>query len=127
MHGSRGNLESADVGFIALQGVAVLNGVVMITFIRKLRSRVDPLREAMLDGAVGRLRPVRMIALVASLGFVPMVLNVGPGCRSAATARYGRHRRYLLLYETHAAGAARAVSIAAPRAQRDLKDVEGGT
>jgi len=70
---------SAGVGFIALSGVAVLNGVVMITFIRKLREQGDPLNQAIIDGAIGRLRPVLMTALVASLGFVPMALNVGTG------------------------------------------------
>ena len=70
---------SAGVGFIALSGVAVLNGIVMIAFIRKLREQGDPLDESIIDGAVGRLRPVLMTALVASLGFVPMALNVGAG------------------------------------------------
>jgi cobalt-zinc-cadmium resistance protein CzcA len=70
---------SAGVGFIALSGVAVLNGIVMIAFIRKLREQGDPLSESIIDGAVGRLRPVLMTALVASLGFVPMALNVGAG------------------------------------------------
>ena len=70
---------SAGVGFIALSGVAVLNGLVMIAFIRKLREQGDPLDTAIVDGAIGRLRPVLMTALVASLGFVPMALNVGAG------------------------------------------------
>lgn len=70
---------SAGVGFIALSGVAVLNGLVMIAFIRKLREQGDPLDSAIVDGALGRLRPVLMTALVASLGFVPMALNVGAG------------------------------------------------
>ena len=70
---------SAGVGFIALSGVAVLNGLVMIAFIRKLREQGDPLDNAIVDGAIGRLRPVLMTALVASLGFVPMALNVGAG------------------------------------------------
>jgi cobalt-zinc-cadmium resistance protein CzcA len=70
---------SAGVGFIALSGVAVLNGVVMIAFIRKLRAEGDDLDDAIRDGALGRLRPVLMTALVASLGFVPMALNVGAG------------------------------------------------
>ncbi|HEY4635195.1 MAG TPA: efflux RND transporter permease subunit, partial [Rhodospirillales bacterium] len=70
---------SAGVGFIALSGVAVLNGLVMISFIRKLRDDGDPLQEAIVDGALTRLRPVLMTALVASLGFVPMALNVGTG------------------------------------------------
>ncbi len=70
---------SAGVGFIALSGVAVLNGLVMIAFIRKLREEGDALDDAIVDGALGRLRPVLMTALVASLGFVPMALNVGAG------------------------------------------------
>lgn len=70
---------SAGVGFIALSGVAVLNGLVMIAFIRRLREQGDPLDNAVRDGALGRLRPVLMTALVASLGFLPMALNVGAG------------------------------------------------
>jgi len=70
---------SAGVGFIALSGVAVLNGLVMITFIRKLREDGKSLHEAVVEGALTRLRPVLMTALVASLGFVPMALNVGTG------------------------------------------------
>ncbi|MFT3754481.1 MAG: CusA/CzcA family heavy metal efflux RND transporter [Pseudoxanthomonas sp.] len=70
---------SAGVGFIALSGVAVLNGLVMIGFIRKLREQGVPLEDAIFNGALGRLRPVLMTALVAALGFVPMALNVGAG------------------------------------------------
>jgi cobalt-zinc-cadmium resistance protein CzcA len=70
---------SAGVGFIALSGVAVLNGVVMVSFIRSLREEGRPLETAIRDGALTRLRPVLMTALVASLGFVPMALNVGAG------------------------------------------------
>lgn len=70
---------SAAVGFIALSGVAVLNGVVMVSFIRRLRSEGMLLEQAIKDGALVRLRPVLMTALVASLGFVPMALNVGTG------------------------------------------------
>lgn len=70
---------SAAVGFIALSGVAVLNGVVMISFIKGLMSKGHPLADAIRDGALARLRPVMMTALVASLGFVPMALNVGIG------------------------------------------------
>ena len=70
---------SAGVGFIALSGVAVLNGLVMIAFIRKLREQGTDLDTAVVDGALGRLRPVLMTALVASLGFLPMALNVGAG------------------------------------------------
>ncbi len=70
---------SAGVGFIALSGVAVLNGLVMITFIRKLREQGVGLDTAVVEGALTRLRPVLMTALVASLGFVPMAFNVGAG------------------------------------------------
>lgn len=70
---------SAGVGFIALSGVAVLNGVVMLSFIRQLREEGMGLTEAIREGALTRLRPVLMTALVASLGFVPMALNVGIG------------------------------------------------
>lgn len=70
---------SAGVGFIALSGVAVLNGLVMIAFIKKLREQGVALDKAVFEGALGRLRPVLMTALVASLGFVPMALNVGAG------------------------------------------------
>ncbi len=70
---------SAGVGFIALSGVAVLNGLVMLTFIKQLMEEGRPLEEAIREGALARLRPVLMTALVASLGFVPMALNVGLG------------------------------------------------
>ena len=70
---------SAGVGFIALSGGAVLNGLVMSAFIRRLREQGDPLENAVRDGALGRLRPVLMTALVASLGFLPMAFNVGAG------------------------------------------------
>ncbi len=70
---------SAGVGFIALSGVAVLNGVVMLSFIRDLRAQGTGLGEAVREGALTRLRPVMMTALVASLGFLPMAFNVGAG------------------------------------------------
>lgn len=70
---------SAAVGFIALSGVAVLNGLVMITFINQLRREGAPLDQAIRHGALTRLRPVLMTALVAALGFVPMALAVGKG------------------------------------------------
>ncbi len=70
---------SAGVGFIALSGVAVLNGLVMVAFIRDLWNENGDLRKAIVEGALTRLRPVLMTALVASLGFVPMALNTGIG------------------------------------------------
>lgn len=70
---------SAAVGFIALSGIAVLNGLVMLTFIHDLRQRGKHLHDAIVEGALTRLRPVLMTALVAALGFVPMALNTGIG------------------------------------------------
>jgi len=70
---------SAGVGFIALFGVAVLNGIVMVSFINKLRQEGKPLEEAVIEGATIRLRPVLMTALVASLGFIPMAISTGAG------------------------------------------------
>ncbi|TCB79659.1 CusA/CzcA family heavy metal efflux RND transporter [Acinetobacter sp. ANC 3781] len=69
---------SAGIGFIALSGVAVLNGLVMLTFIKELRDKY-PVHEAVWQGAILRLRPVLMTACVASLGFVPMALATGTG------------------------------------------------
>jgi len=70
---------SAGVGFIALSGVAVLNGLVMISFIRTLREEGKSLDAAIREGALTRLRPVLMTALVASLGFIPMAIATGTG------------------------------------------------
>ncbi len=91
---------SAAVGFIALSGVAVLNGLVMLTQIRKLiADGVDP-RTAIAEGALTRFRPVAMTALVASLGFVPMALATGTGAevqKSLATVVIGGHLTATLL------------------------------
>jgi cobalt-zinc-cadmium resistance protein CzcA len=70
---------SAAVGFIALSGVAVLNGLVMVTFIENVRLEGGPLEEAVRRGSIARLRPVLMTALVAALGFVPMAFATGTG------------------------------------------------
>jgi len=70
---------SAGVGFIALFGVAVLNGLVMLSYINQLRAEGRPLEEAVEEGATARLRPVLMTALVASLGFIPMAMSHGAG------------------------------------------------
>ena len=88
---------SAGVGFIALSGVAVLNGLVMITFINKLRQDGLPVMEAVRQGALLRLRPVLMTALVASLGFLPMAIAIGHRGRGAAPACHGGDRRDPLL------------------------------
>jgi len=70
---------SAGIGFITLSGVAVLTGLVIVSCIRDLRAQGMELQEAIVEGALTRLRPVLMIALVASLGFLPMALNTGAG------------------------------------------------
>src|SRR5690606_11644497 len=70
---------SAGVGFIALFGIAVLNGVVMVSYINELRERGHSLDDAVREGGMTRLRPVLMTALVASLGFLPMALSHGAG------------------------------------------------
>ncbi len=70
---------SAGIGFIALAGIAVLNGVVMVTFINDLRQEGKTTREAVIEGAVARLRPVLMTACVAGFGFIPMALGHGAG------------------------------------------------
>jgi len=70
---------TAAIGFIALSGVAVLNGLVMITYFNQLREQGRGVREAVIEGSLTRLRPVLMTALVASLGFVPMAIATGTG------------------------------------------------
>ena len=70
---------SAGVGFIALFGVAVLNGVVLVTFINELRAKGKPVRDAVIEGCCLRLRPVLMTAAVASIGFLPMAFGEGAG------------------------------------------------
>ncbi|MCP5012216.1 MAG: CusA/CzcA family heavy metal efflux RND transporter, partial [Aestuariibacter sp.] len=70
---------SASVGFIALSGIAVLNGLVMLSFIKQRLLETGELVNSIVEGALIRLRPVLMTALVASLGFVPMALNTGIG------------------------------------------------
>ena len=70
---------SASIGFVALFGVAVLNGIVLVAHLNELRQDGLGLRQSVLEGAADRLRPVLMTALVASLGFIPMAFNTGPG------------------------------------------------
>ncbi|NLT68486.1 MAG: CusA/CzcA family heavy metal efflux RND transporter, partial [Acidobacteria bacterium] len=70
---------SAGVGFIAVSGVAVLNGIVLVSFINQLRQQGHNLNDAVVKGALARLRPVLITALVASLGFVPMAFSTGAG------------------------------------------------
>jgi cobalt-zinc-cadmium resistance protein CzcA len=70
---------SASIGFVALFGVAVLNGIVLVDHINAMRQEGFSLKQAITEGAADRLRPVLMTALVASLGFIPMAFNTGPG------------------------------------------------
>jgi cobalt-zinc-cadmium resistance protein CzcA len=70
---------SAGVGFIALSGVAVLDDMILVSYVRQLRARGLPLEEAVGQAALTRLRPVLMTTLVASLGFVPMAFSTGVG------------------------------------------------
>ncbi len=70
---------SAGIGFIALFGVAVLNGVVLVTFINEIRAQGQPVETATVKGALTRLRPVLMTATVAGIGFLPMALAHGAG------------------------------------------------
>jgi cobalt-zinc-cadmium resistance protein CzcA len=70
---------SSAVGFVALSGVAILNGLVLVTFIRQRLEAGAPLEQAVRDGCLVRLRPVLMTALVAAVGFIPMAVNVGVG------------------------------------------------
>lgn len=70
---------SAAVGFIALFGVAVLNGVVMVSYFIELRKQGMPVEQAVREGAELRLRPILMTALVAGLGFIPMAISTGAG------------------------------------------------
>jgi cobalt-zinc-cadmium resistance protein CzcA len=70
---------SAAVGFIALSGIAVLNGIMLISFINQLRTEGHDVRKAVIEGTLTRLRPKLMTALVASLGFVPMAISSGAG------------------------------------------------
>ena len=70
---------SAGVGFIALSGVAVLNGLMMVSYYNQLREAGKSLIDAILEGSLTRLRPVMMTAMVASLGFLPMALGHGAG------------------------------------------------
>src|SRR6266571_9196 len=70
---------SAAIGFIALSGVAVLDGLVMLTYFNQLREEGKTVHEAVVEGSLTRLRPILMTALVASFGFVPMAIATGAG------------------------------------------------
>ena len=69
----------AAIGFIALTGIAVLNGIVLISYFNRLRNEGRTVLEAVVEGAITRLRPVLMTALGASFGMIPMAIATGPG------------------------------------------------
>lgn len=101
---------SASIGFIALFGVSVLNGVVLVSYINSLRQHGFSSAEAVRQGAVDRLRPVLITALVASIGFLPMALSMETGDSAALSHRC--HRRPHHVHVTHplfAAGPLRRV------------------
>ncbi|TKW78859.1 MAG: CusA/CzcA family heavy metal efflux RND transporter, partial [Bradyrhizobium icense] len=124
---------SAGVGFIALSGVAVLNGLVIIAFIEKLRHEGRSVLEAVHEGAVTRLRPVLMTALVASLGFVPMAIATGAGAevqRPLATVVIGgiiSSTILTLLVLPALYVLFRKDSAPAPRPENDLDDAAQGS
>jgi cobalt-zinc-cadmium resistance protein CzcA len=108
---------SAGVGFIALSGIAVLNGLMIISFFNQLRERGADLRTAVWDGSLLRLRPKLMTALVASLGFVPMAIASGAGAevqRPLATVVIGG---ILELHFPHARFASDALRVAGAKKQ----------
>ena len=114
---------TAAVGFIALSGVAVLNGVVMISYFNELREQGRAMCQAVFEGALTRLRPVLMTAFVASLGFRADGHRHRPRRRSAAPAGHGRHRRHPQLHLPHAGACCRCSTSgssanAAPRRHR---------
>jgi cobalt-zinc-cadmium resistance protein CzcA len=101
---------SAAVGFIALSGVAVLNGLVMVSYINQLRGEGRARDEAITRGSLTRLRPVLMTALVASLGFVPMALATGTGAEVQKPLGDGGDRRVGIEHAADVGGVAGAVS-----------------
>ena len=107
----------ASVGFIVLFGVAVLNGVVLISSITQLRAEGMPAAQAVVAGCDSRLRPVLMTAAIAIFSLLPMVFATGPGRRGPASARRGRRRRADDLDAADAARAAGAVRMVEGRAQ----------
>ena len=108
---------TAGVGFITLSGVAVLTGVVMVAAIRDRLANGASIDAAIREGAMLRLRPILMVALVAALGFLPMALNTGHGGGGAAPARHGGHRRHHLLHVADVTGTSRSLPDGLARAR----------
>ena len=92
---------SAGVGFIALFGIAVLNGVVLVNYIVELRQQGSTINDAVFDGAMTRLRPVLMTALTTGLGLLPRAISTGTGAEGPATGCHRRYRRPDHLDATH--------------------------
>ena len=114
---------SAAVGFIALSGVAVLNGVVMISYFNQLREEgTRALRDAVIEGALTRLRPVLMTALVASFGFIPMASVNQRGRGSATAAGDGGHWRHYQFDVLNSGAAACAVRVGVETENRLLEN-----
>ena len=84
---------SAAIGFIALSGVAVLDDMILVSYVRQLRAKGLSLDDAVQQAATTRLRPVLMTTLVASLGFLPMAFSTGMGAEVQRPLGHGRHRR----------------------------------
>ena len=84
---------SAAIGFIALSGVAVLDDMILVSYVRQLRAKGLSLDDAVQRAAITRLRPVLMTTLVASLGFLPMAFSTGMGAEVQRPLGHGRHRR----------------------------------
>lgn len=101
----------ASVGFIALWGIAVLNGVVLVSYIRNLREAGMGQKEAILEGAELRFRPVMMTATVAALGLVPFLFATGPGVGDSASSGHRSNRRTGDLDDAYSGGSACAVSL----------------
>ena len=113
----------ASVGFIALWGIAVLNGVVLVSYIRKLRDEGLGTREAIVEGAKLRFRPVMMTATVALLALIPFLFATGPGLGGAAAARDRGDRRADHVDRADAAGRTGALSLLRGEARRGMTSI----
>ena len=114
----------ASVGFIVLFGVAVLNGLVLVSYIAQLRAQGAGIHEAVAAGCEARLRPVLMTAAIAVFSLIPMIFATGPGCRSPAAARRRGGRRAAHLDVLDPAGPAGVVRMV--RGSRRCKGMTHG-
>ena len=116
---------SAAIGFIALSGVAILNGLVLVTFIQQRLAAEVPLAQAVREGCRVRLRPVLMTALVAAVGFIPMAVNTGRRRRGSATAGDRRDRWNRQQHAAHARGPTHALHQFPTNTARQNRNVTG--